>query len=190
MDVTYATLSMYYELFGSRLNFFPFGCLIFFYYCIRPGDAELRANELLAKPDLRLILVAWSTLDGKFARWVTLRLMPLLKLAPVVPVLMRINFQVTSDDEEVLKASLAGDVESVPSSIDLSVKPFNVTQQKRRNLPQDEFTQEGRSNENMKRGEKSPWRSTASHGSPSSVVTIPILFLSTNKSDEISPSAK
>merc|ERR1719419_1199332 len=191
MDVTYATLSMYYELFGSRLNFFPFGCLIFFYYCIRPGDAELRANELLAKPDLRLILVAWRTLDGNFARWVTLRLMPLLRLAPSVPVLMRINFQVTSDDEKLFKASLAGDVARPLSSVDLSEESFNVTEQKRGHFFQVEGTPEIFSDENMNvEGEISPCSITTSPGSPTSVTTIPLLYLSSNKADEITSSGK
>jgi len=174
VDITYATLSMYHEVFGSSLNFFPFGFFIFFYYCLRPGDVEVRANQLLAKPDLRLILFAWSTLDGNFARWVTLRLMPLLKLAPSIPVLMRINFRVTNEEEERFKSSLSRDMKGFEQNQEGgTLKLFN----------------EVKTDVKVEEGEPSRWGDPLIPGSPISITTIPILFLSVNKEDEIAAPA-
>jgi len=166
VDITYATLSMYHEVFGSSLNFFPFGFFIFFYYFLRPGDVELRVNQLLAKPDLRLILFVWGTLDGNFARWVTLRLMPLLKLGPSIPVLMRINFRVTNEEEERFKDSLSRDI-----------KGYQENQDEVGDVKAEE-------------GEPSPGVDPSMQGSPTSVTTIPILLLSVNKEDKITNPAR
>jgi len=171
VDITYATLSMYHDIFGSNLNFFPFGFFIFLWYCLRPGDVELRANQLLAKPDLRLIIFAWGTLDGKIARWITLRLMPLLKLAPAIPVLMRINFRVTTEEEVRFKVSLARDMwiqENQEGATRNIYKEVDVK---------------------VEEGEPSPLSDPQVPGYPTSGETIPMLFLSVNKEDENTPRA-
>jgi len=174
VDITYATLSMYHEVFGSNLNFFPFCFFIFLYYCLRPGDVELKANQLLAKPDLRLIIFAWGTLDGNFARWVTLRLMPLLKLAPAIPVLMRINFRVTNEEEERFKVSLSRDVKGIEEN------------QEGARL---KLLKEVELDVKVEEGEPSPFSDSQIPGSPTSVATVPMLFLSVNKEDEITTPA-
>jgi len=117
VDITYATTSLYYEIFGSRLNFIPIGALFACYFMVNPHDAEVRSNQFLASPDLRLLCFVWHSLDCRFARWVTLRLMPCLGLAPAVPVLSSVKVPAPTEERERFKDSLNHDIKVVYANV-------------------------------------------------------------------------
>jgi len=199
VDVTYATLSRYWEIFGPRLNFFPLGMGIFTYYCLRPQAAELRSNQLLAKPDLRLILFVWQALDGSFARWITLSVMPRLGMARSIPVLLRINIPGTVEKNDKFEASLTKDVEwfnSNSSEILGSTNSLQTTEtdQSQRRLgnrvPGENVDEMSSPNTTIDVPSGLEGSSQRSGNVESQMLTrTPILLLSASKVDEISKAA-
>merc|ERR1719285_599313 len=100
--------------------------------------------------------------------------MPLLKLAPSIPVLMRYNFRVTNEEEERFKDSLTRDMGgSQRNQEGGALNYFNEIQEDAK----------------LEEGEPSPSVDPLMPGSPTSITTIPILFLSVNKADEITTPA-
>jgi len=193
VNITYATLTLYYEIFGSRYRFLPLGIFIFFYYCLRHEDAELRSNQLLGKPDLRLIAFVWRTMDGSLARYITLVIMPWLGLSPSIPVLMRLKVPVSIKLRSRLRASFLMDVEKQAKRETFPrVKPpredENLRTQIRQMMQSDEssshhqWSASSRAAEESNAGETALWTERHNVGFDPPAASS-ILFLSTNPDD-------
>ena len=96
IDMNYAVTSYYYKIFGSSTYFWPMVLPILAYYLCNPHRASCRANEFLANPDIRIIRVLYSILDSKFARWVTIKVLPKLRIMPALKT--AITFEIRVDD--------------------------------------------------------------------------------------------
>ncbi len=75
---SYASVSVWYSMFGLAMPGAPFALAAAAYYALRPSAAAAASSALFASPDMRVVTAVWRLMDHAVFRWVSRRISPRL----------------------------------------------------------------------------------------------------------------